>query len=360
MRTRTKITLLLTLLVAANALFWLLTWSASHTYALLMSTGLLAYGFGLRHAVDADHISAIDNTTRKLMQEGKKPIGVGFFFSLGHSTIVVLLCAAVALSTNYVSAHMPQLKSVGGVVGTIVSGCFLYLIGIINLIVMIDLFKAFKRIANGEKYDDLDVDQYLANRGLIGRFFRPLFRMVSRSWHMYLIGFLFGLGFDTATEVGVLAIAAHPGQVGMPFWTIMLLPALFTVGMCLVDTADGVLMLGAYGWAFIKPIRKLYYNLSITLLSVLVAFVVGTYELLQVTQDRFHLHSPFWNLVGRLNFNNLGFIIIGTFAVGWLVSVAFYKWKRYELVEERVSLKFVTEQGTAEAEREAVMTAGPR
>ena len=350
MRTRTKITLLLTLLVAANALFWLLTWSASHTYALLMSTGLLAYGFGLRHAVDADHISAIDNTTRKLMQEGKKPIAVGFFFSLGHSTIVVLLCAAVALSTSYVSAHMPQWKSVGGVVGTIVSGCFLYLIGIINLIVMIDLFKAFKRIANGEKYDDLDVDQYLANRGLIGRFFRPLFRMVSRSWHMYLIGFLFGLGFDTATEVGVLAIAAHPGQAGMPFWTIMLLPALFTVGMCLIDTADGVLMLGAYGWAFIKPIRKLYYNLSITLLSVLVAFVVGTYELLQVTQDRFNLHGPFWNLVARVNFNNLGFIIIGTFAVGWLVSVAFYKWKKYEQVEE----KAVPE------EREAVLATGPR
>lgn len=352
MRTRTKITLLLSLLVAANALFWLLTWNASHTYALLMSTGLLAYGFGLRHAVDADHISAIDNTTRKLMQEGKKPIGVGFYFSLGHSTIVVLLCAAVALSTNYVSAHMPQLKSVGGVVGTVISGCFLYLIGIINLIVMIDLFKAFKRIANGEKYDDLDVDQYLANRGLIGRFFRPLFRMVSRSWHMYLIGFLFGLGFDTATEVGVLAIAAHPGQVGMPFWTIMLLPALFTVGMCLVDTADGVLMLGAYGWAFIKPIRKLYYNLSITLLSVLVAFVVGTYELLQVVQDRFNLHGLFWNLVARLNFNNLGFIIIGTFAAGWLVSMAVYKWKKYETVGEMAV--------TAAEEREATAAGGSR
>ncbi len=333
MRTRTKITLLLSLLIAANVLFWLLTWNASHTYAILIANGLLAYGFGLRHAVDADHISAIDNTTRKLMQEGKKPIGVGFFFSLGHSTIVVLLCAAVALSTAYVTAHLPQWKNVGGIVGTVISGCFLYLIGIINLIVMIDLFKAFKRVASGENYDDLDVDQYLANRGLIGRFFRPLFRMVSKSWHMYLIGFLFGLGFDTATEVGLLAIASHPGQAGMPFWTIMLLPALFTVGMCLVDTSDGILMLGAYGWAFIKPVRKLYYNLCITLLSVLVAFVVGTYELLQVVQGQFKLHGSFWDLVGRLNFDNLGFVIIGTFVIGWLVSMLVYKWKKYETVE---------------------------
>ncbi len=349
MRTRTRITFLLTLLVAANALFWLLTWSASHTYALLMSTGLLAYGFGLRHAVDADHISAIDNTTRKLMQEGKKPIGVGFFFSLGHSTVVVLLCAALALSTAYVEHHLPQWKSVGGVVGTIISGCFLYLIGIINLIVMVDLLKAFKRVASGEKYDDLDVDQYLANRGLIGRFFRPLFRMVSKSWHMYLIGFLFGLGFDTATEVGILAVSAHGGQVGMSFWTIMLLPALFTVGMCLVDTSDGILMLGAYGWAFIKPIRKLYYNLCITLLSVLVAFVVGTYELLQIMQAQFHPRGAFWDTVGRLNFDNLGFVIIGTFVVGWLVSMLVYKWKKYETVGEE----------TAE-ERETAVSAGTR
>ena len=337
MRTRTRITLLLSLLIAANALFWLLTWSASHTYALLLSTGLLAYGFGLRHAVDADHISAIDNTTRKLMQDGQKPIGVGFFFSLGHSTVVVLLCAALALSTAYVEHHLPQWKNVGGVAGTIISGCFLYLIGIINLIVMIDLFKAFKRVANGENYDDLDVDQYLANRGLVGRFFRPLFRMVSKSWHMYLIGFLFGLGFDTATEVGILAVSAHGGQVGMSFWTIMLLPALFTAGMCLVDTSDGILMLGAYGWAFIKPIRKLYYNLCITLLSVLVAFVVGTYELLQIVQAQFKLTGGFWDLVARLNFDNLGFVIIGTFVAGWLVSMLVYKWKKYETVGEEAA-----------------------
>ncbi len=361
MRTRTKTILLLSLLVAANLLFWLLTWSASHTYALLVSTGLLAYGFGLRHAVDADHISAIDNTTRKLMQEGKKPIGVGFFFSLGHSTIVVLLCAAAALSTVYIEKHLPHWKDIGNIVGTIISGCFLYLIGIINLIVLVDLFKAFKRVAGGQEYDDLDVEQFLAQRGLIGRFFRPLFRMVSRSWHMYLIGFLFGLGFDTATEVGLLAIAAHPGQAGMPFWTIMLLPALFTVGMCLVDTTDGILMLGAYGWAFIKPVRKLYYNLCITLLSVLVAFVVGTYELLQVVQARFHPRGAFWDGVGRLNFDNLGFVIIGTFIAGWLVSMLVYKWKKYEAVEQRPAASFVTEKGgKARAEETTEELAGTR
>ena len=328
--TRTRAIVLLSLLAAANAAAWLLTWSAAHTYSLLLSTGLLAYGFGLRHAVDADHISAIDNTTRKLMQEGKRPLGVGFFFSLGHSTIVVVLCAALALSTAYVEHHLPQWKSIGGVAGTLVSGFFLYLIGIINLLVLIDLFKAFRRVSQGESYDDLDIDAYLAQRGLIGRFFRPLFRLVRSSRQMYLIGLLFGLGFDTATEVGILAVSARSGQSGIPFWTIMLLPLLFTVGMCLVDTADGILMLGAYGWAFVKPVRKLYYNLCITLLSVAVAFIVGTYELLQIAQQQFALRGPFWDVVGRLSFNNLGFIIIGTFLVGWGVSTLVYKWKNYE------------------------------
>ena len=171
---------------------------------------------------------------------------------------------------------------------------------------------------------------YLEQRGLIGRFFRPLFRLVRASWHMYLVGFLFGLGFDTATEVGILAVSAHGGQTGMPFWTIMLLPLLFTVGMCLVDTADGILMLGAYGWAFIKPVRKLYYNLCITILSVAVAFIVGTYELLQIAQQQFALRGWFWDFIGRVSFNNLGFVIIGTFLFGWAVSTLVYKWKNYE------------------------------
>jgi len=335
--TKGKAILLLACLAAANALVWLLTWSASRHYVALLATGLLAYGFGLRHAVDADHISAIDNTTRKLMQEGKRPVGVGFFFSLGHSTVVVMLCVGLALSAAYVQTHLPQWKNVGAVAGTVVSTLFLYVIGLINLVVLFDIYKAFRRASEGGGHTDTNIDAFLEQRGLLGRLFRPVLRLISHSWQMYFVGFLFGLGFDTATEVGILTISAHSGQAGMPLWVLLLLPALFTVGMCLVDTLDGILMLGAYGWAFVKPIRKLYYNMSITLLSVLVAFVVGTYELLQILEAQFALKGQFWRFVDRLSFDNLGFVIVGTFVVGWGLSVLVYKWKRYEAIPGKPS-----------------------
>ena len=328
--TRTKIVAVLTLLVAANVLLWLLVWSLSGRFAFLLATGWLAYGFGLRHAVDADHISAIDNTTRKLMQEGKRPVGVGFFFSLGHSTIVIALCAALALSTAYVQKHMPQWQGLGGIVGTLVSALFLYVIGFINLVVLWNLFKTFREIRRGATPEDQHVGDMLDSRGLLGRLFKPVLKMVRHSWQMYFVGFLFGLGFDTASEVGILALSARSGQTGVPFWVIMLLPLLFMAGMCLIDALDGILMLGAYGWAFIKPIRKAYYNLSITVLSVLVAFVVGTYELLQIFETQFSLKGKLWGFLDRLPFDNLGYVIIGTFLVGWLVSVLFYKFKNYE------------------------------
>ncbi len=328
--TKAKAILLLACLVAANALIWLLTWSASHHYAALLATGLLAYGFGLRHAVDADHISAIDNTTRKLMQEGKRPVGVGFFFSLGHSTVVVMLCVGLAFSAAYVQTHLPQWKNIGAVAGTLVSTLFLYVIGIINLVVLCDTYKAFRQASQGQSEADTNLDGLLERGGLLGRLFRPVLRLISHSWQMYFVGFLFGLGFDTATEVGILTISAHSGQAGMPLWVLLLLPALFTVGMCLIDTLDGILMLGAYGWAFVKPIRKLYYNMSITLLSVLVAFVVGTYELLQILEAQFSLKGQFWSFVDRMSFDNLGFVIVGTFVLGWGLSVIVYKWKRCE------------------------------
>jgi len=328
--TKTKIVTILTLLVAGNILLWLLVWSLSGKFLFLAATGWLAYGFGLRHAVDADHISAIDNTTRKLMQEGKRPVGVGFFFSLGHSTIVLSLCAALALSTAYVQRHMPQWQGVGGVVGTLVSGLFLYVIGIINLVVLWNLFKTFRDISRGRNVEDQHMGDLLDQRGLLGRLFKPLLRMVRHSWQMYFVGFLFGLGFDTASEVGILALSARSGQTGVPFWVIMLLPLLFMAGMCLIDALDGILMLGAYGWAFIKPIRKAYYNLIITSLSVLVAFVVGTYELLQIFESQFALKGRLWSFLNRLPFDNLGYIIIGTFIVGWGVSVLVYKIKKYE------------------------------
>ena len=301
----------------ANIFLWLCVFAASRHYALLLSAGLLAYGFGLRHAVDADHISAIDNTTRKLMQEGKRPIGVGFYFSLGHSTVVILLCLALTLSSTYVQHHLPQWKAFGAIAGTLISSIFLYLIGFINLAVLWDLAATYRRTKKGEQPEG---EEPAAMGGLLVRFCQPVLRLVTRSWQMYLVGFLFGLGFDTATEVGILALSARSGQTGVPFWAIMLLPLIFTVGMCLIDTADGILMLGAYGWAFVSPRRKLGYNLGITLLSVLVAFVVGTYELMQIVQQQLALHGWFWEQVSRLNLDNLGFIIIGTFAAAWLIA----------------------------------------
>ncbi len=328
--TKTKIYSVMTLLLAVNVFLWLLVWSLSGRFPFLLATGWLAYGFGLRHAVDADHISAIDNTTRKLMQEGKRPVGVGFFFSLGHSTIVLSLCAALAFSTAYVQKHMPQWQGLGGIVGTLVSALFLYVIGFINLVVLWNLFKTFQEIARGKDTENQRMTDLLDQRGLLGRLFKPLLKMVRHSWQMYFVGFLFGLGFDTASEVGILALSARSGQTGVPFWAIMLLPLLFMAGMCLIDSLDGILMLGAYGWAFIKPIRKAYYNLSITLLSVLVAFVVGTYELLQIFESRFSLKGQLWRFLDRLPFDNLGYLIIGTFILGWTASVLIYRIKKYE------------------------------
>ena len=328
--TKTKIAVVLTLLVAANILLWLLVWSLSGKFLVLAATGWLAYSFGLRHAVDADHISAIDNTTRKLMQEGKRPVGVGLFFSLGHSTIVISLCAALALSTAYVQRHMPQWQGIGGIVGTLVSGLFLYVIGFINLVVLWNLFKTIRAIRRGEDVEDQHMGDMLDQRGLLGRLFKPVLKMVRHSWQMYFVGFLFGLGFDTASEVGILTLSAHSGQTSTPFWVIMLLPLLFMVGMCLIDALDGILMLGAYGWAFIKPVRKAYYNLIITTLSVLVAFIVGTYELLQIFEAQFALKGRLWNFFDHLPLDNLGYYLIGTFLVGWGVSVLVYKIKKSE------------------------------
>ena len=225
--------------------------------------------------------------------------------------------------------HLPQWKSIGSLVGAIVSGSFLYLIGFINLVVLWDIFKVFRRVTRGGDYEDPNIDRFLEQRGLLGRFFRPWLRAIDHSWQMYFVGFLFGLGFDTASEVGVLAIAARSGQSGLPLGVILLLPLLFAAGMCLIDTLDGILMLGAYGWAFVKPMRKLYYNLCITVLSVFVAFVVGTVELAQIVQDRSHRHGPLWDFVGRISFDSLGYVIIGTFAVGWGISALFYKWRGY-------------------------------
>lgn len=319
-------------LIALNAGAWALAIAAFWRHPVLLGTALLAYTFGLRHAVDADHISAIDNVTRKLMQEGKRPLSVGFFFSLGHSTVVVALTLAVAVAAVVVKNRLPALQHVGALVGTSVSAAFLLLIAAINLVVLVDIFGAFARAHRGEPYEDRALDAMLDRRGLAGRFFRPLLRIVDKSWKMYPIGLLFGLGFDTATEVALLGIAAVEAGKGLPVFDILLFPLLFTAGMSLIDTTDGILMLGAYGWAFVKPMRKLYYNMVITLVSVLVALVVGGIEAAGVVADRLQLEGGVWAAIKAANDNlgTIGFVIVGLFVASWLVSLAVYKVMGYD------------------------------
>ncbi|MFZ3257434.1 MAG: HoxN/HupN/NixA family nickel/cobalt transporter, partial [Candidatus Acidiferrales bacterium] len=322
------------LLLTFNLGAWLWAALAFHHYPVLLGTALLAYSFGLRHAVDADHIAAIDNATRKLMQEGKRPVAVGFMFSLGHSTIVVIGAAAIAGTAIALQHRVDATRSVGGVIGTLVSAFFLFAIAIVNLIVLRSIYGAFVRVRRGEPYVEEDFDMLLGNRGLLSRLFRPMFRMITRSWHMYPIGLLFGLGFDTATEIGLLGISAAEASTGLSFSSILVFPALFAAGMSLIDTTDNILMLGAYGWAFVKPIRKIYYNMTITSVSVIVALVVGGVEALGLLAGQFHLTGRFWNAVTKLNnnFGTLGYFIVALFALSWMVSVAVYKWRRFEKV----------------------------
>ena len=302
---------------------------------MLLGTALLAYSFGARHAVDADHIAAIDNVTRKLMQQGQRPVGVGFFFSLGHSSVVALATAAIAGAAAALQSRFAAFRDLGELVGTGVSAAFLFLIAIVNLVVLAQIYRVFRQVRRGGRYVEADLDLFLARRGLLGRVFRPLFRFIGASWQMYPLGFLFGLGFETATEVGLLGISAAEASHGLSIWSILVFPALFTAGMSLVDTTDSVLMLGAYGWAFSKPLRKLYYNLTITFVSVLVAVIVGGIEALGLVAERLGLDGGFWSAVARLNanFGSLGFLIIAVFAVSWVVSMLVYRLKRYDEIE---------------------------
>ena len=323
------------LLIVANLAVWAWALVEFRDQPVLLGTALLAYGFGLRHAVDADHIAAIDNVTRKLMQEGKRPVSVGFFFALGHSTVVLLAAAGIAVTATALSAHFDQFKSIGGVIGTLVSALFLFVIAFANLIILRSVWLTYRHVRSGGRYVDEDFDILLNNRGVLARLFRPLFRLVNTSWHMFPLGFLFGLGFDTATEVALLGISATQAAKGLSIWSIMVFPALFTAGMSLIDTTDGVLMLGAYNWAFVKPIRKLYYNLTITSVSVVVAFLIGGIEALGLIGDQLDLSGWFWDGIGSLNdnFNNLGFLIIGVFIAAWIGSIIIYRYKGLDKVE---------------------------
>jgi high-affinity nickel-transport protein len=337
---RGKVIAVYVLLFVLNAAAWMWAIVAFHDYPVLLGTAALAYSFGLRHAFDADHIAAIDNVTRKLMQEGRRPVGVGLFFSLGHSTIVVALTLAIAVATTGLQGRFDAFKSFGAVAGTLVSALFLFAIAIANIIVLVSVWRTFQTVKSGGRFVEDDLNLKLANRGLLGRLFRRFFRLIERSWQMYPLGILFGLGFDTATEVGLLGVSATQASQGLSIWSILVFPALFTAGMTLLDTTDSILMLGAYGWAFIKPIRKLYYNLTITAASVLVALIVGGLETLNLIGDRLGLieGGGFWGAIGELNdnFGMLGYLIVAVFLAAWAISYVVYRVKGYDEIEVSV------------------------
>ncbi|KTD34719.1 high-affinity nickel-transport protein [Legionella moravica] len=339
---RHKITGIYVVLILYHVIVWLWAFYALHNNLLLFSTAVLAYTFGLRHAVDADHIAAIDNVTRKLMQEGKKPVAAGLFFSLGHSTVVVLATIGVALTTaTLMQSNINRWHEIGSMVCISISALFLIIIALMNLLIFISIFKVFQQVRRGIHYHEEDVNNLLNSKGFLARRFRRLFRMISHSWHMYPLGFLFGLGFDTATEIILLGITASEILHGLSFWSVLIFPALFTAGMTLIDTTDSMLMVGAYGWAFMKPIRKIYYNLTITLISVLVAFCLGAIEVLGLIANKIEATGIVWNLIKDMNshLDILGYVIIGVFMASWVISVMIYNIMQLDKLELKVQDK---------------------
>ncbi|MGO9046381.1 MAG: HoxN/HupN/NixA family nickel/cobalt transporter [Xanthobacteraceae bacterium] len=329
---RAKISAIYVLLLAINGAAWAWAVIALADRPTLLGTAILAYVLGLRHAVDADHIASIDNVVRKLMQEGKKPVSVGLFFALGHSLAIALAVACIAAAAFALEGRFQQLKSVGSIVGTGASAFFLLTIAAINLVILRGVWQSFRRARRGEPVAEHELDLLLSGRGLLARLFRPLFRMVSRSWQMLPVGLLFGLGFDTATEISLFTVAASQASGGMTFGTVMIFPALFTAGMTLVDTTDSVLMVGAYGWAFLNPLRKIWYNLTITAISVVVALMIGGIEALGLIAAKLRLEGSFWDLVGDLNqgLANFGYLVVGIFVASWAISYLIYRWQRLD------------------------------
>jgi high-affinity nickel-transport protein len=310
-----------------------------HYKGLGIGVSITAYTLGLRHAFDADHISAIDNTTRKLMHEreqvpgSKRPLSVGYYFSLGHSTIVLAIGAGIVLAEKVVygavANHQSGLEQFGGVFGTIVSASFLYVIAALNLVILAGIVKVFTAMRRGT-YDEAELERQLQNRGLMYRFFGRWMGAISKEWQMYPVGVVFGLGFDTATEVALLATTALLATQSLPWYSIMCLPVLFTAGMTLMDTLDGCFMNGAYGWAFFNPVRKVYYNLAITGLSVAICFFIGTIEVFGLLPTELHMHGTFWNFMENFNINTAGFVIVGMFVLTWAVALIIWKYGRIE------------------------------
>ena len=335
---RTRLLFIYSVLAVLNVGAWIWALAAFHDRPALLSVAFVVYGLGLRHAVDADHIAAIDNVTRKLMQEKKRPVAVGFWFALGHSTLVVAVAGLVAWAATMLGAFK-SLQSIGGVVSTLASTFFLLTVAVMNILIFISIYQSYRLVRSGKPYVEEDLEVFLKKRGLLARIFRPVFRLVSSSWHMYPVGFLFGLGFDTATEVSMFGVSAVQASHGVSFGAIMVYPVLFAAGMSLVDTTDGVMMLGAYDWAFVKPMRKLYYNMTITLVSIVVALVIGGIEALGLIGDQFDLKGGIWAPVAALNdnFNSIGFLIIGLFFAAWLVSWIVYRAKGLDDLEVEVA-----------------------
>lgn len=295
----------------------------------LLGLGFLAYIFGLRHAFDADHIAAIDNTVRKLMQQNQDPLGVGFFFSLGHSTVVFLMALGAAFAAGWVSETFPPLEHLGSIIGTGISGTFLILIGVLNLAILVDIYRVFKEMRQ-RAYEPDKIEELLLSRGFMARFLKPLFRLVNRSWQIYPIGFLFGLGFDTATEFALLALSAGVAKSGVGILGIASLPLLFAAGMSLMDTTDGIFMTTAYGWAFSNPVRKIFYNMTVTSLSVVVALFIGVVELAQVLTPELGLNTGFWRWLQNWDFGSMGYVVAALFVLTWLASYGIWKFGKIE------------------------------
>jgi high-affinity nickel-transport protein len=319
----------LAFLLIANILAWAWALSAFAHQPALLGTALLAYLFGLRHAVDADHIAAIDNVVRKLMHQEQRPFSVGFYFSLGHSSVVVLAVGAIALAAAQLSKHLGSFETIGAGV----SAFFLLALAAINLMILKGLWASFQRVKRGETVSAEEMDTLLSGRGLLARLFRPLFRLVTKSWHMFPIGFLFGLGFDTATEIGLLSLSASNAAHGISPWSLMVFPVLFTAGMALIDTLDSTLMVGVYGWAANNPLRKLWYNLTLTAVSALIALLIGGLGALRLLAEQLQLSGALWDAVSALNdeLANFGYLMIAVFLASWALSAGIYKWKRYDV-----------------------------
>jgi nickel/cobalt transporter (NiCoT) family protein len=327
---KVKVTALFAAIIAVTVFGFVASFEIGRVAVVLAGLGFVSYILGLRHAVDADHIAAIDNTTRKLLQEKKRPLTVGTWFSLGHSTIVVGLIVAFVLAARAISSSIPTLQADGDIIGTLVSGGFLWVIGLVNVVIVVGVYQVFKSMKEG-KLDQSEIDNLMEKRGFMNRFFHRLFKVVNEPWQIYPIGVLFGLGFDTATEVALIAISVGVGvSASVPLYYILVLPLMFTCGMVLIDTTDGVVMRMAYGWAFLNPLRKVYYNLTVTIISVMVAWMIGSVEVLQVLSTELNLGGGFWLWLDGLNFETLGYGIVAVFIASWVVSMVYWKVNRFE------------------------------